>query len=140
LCTVPAGMYAGTVRLNAPTRKGRVGDLLAIFPDVMATLKENSELPYAVYPQLPGLIPWASFEHSMGGELFWLADRGDPNDWPVVVWGTDGSWEEFDVGVVAFLIAVVRGKLPSELIAPKPGAPAFQTSQDRPDAPNNTGR
>ncbi|WP_157985439.1 SMI1/KNR4 family protein [Lentzea terrae] len=140
LSTVPAGTYAGSVLLNAPTRKGRVGDLLAVFPEVMAALKEDLKRPYAVYPELPGLIPWASFEHSMGGELFWLADRRDPNDWPVVVWGTDGSWEQYDVGAVALLIALVRGKLPSKLLAAAPGAQAFRTSQDRPGAPNNTGR
>jgi hypothetical protein len=140
LNTIPMGKYAGTVRVNAATLRGQVGDLLAPFRELMLSLKSVRKSPYAVFPQLPGLIPWASFDHPMGGTLFWLADQGDPNSWPVVAWGADGNWEEYDVGVVAFLIALVRGKLPSTLIAPKPGAPAYRTSQDLPGAPNNTGR
>ncbi|PWK90905.1 hypothetical protein C8D88_101930 [Lentzea atacamensis] len=140
LSTIPAGKYAGTVRLNAPTLTGHEGDLLALFREVMLSLKSGRKNPYAAFPKLPGLIPWASFLHPMAGELFWLADQGDPNDWPVVARGADGNWEGFDVGAVAFLIALVRGKLPSKLLAPKLGAPAFRTSQDSPGAPNNTGR
>ncbi|SES15397.1 hypothetical protein SAMN05216188_12399 [Lentzea xinjiangensis] len=140
LSTVPAGKYAGTVRLNAPTRTGYEGDLLALHREVMLSLKDGRKPPYAAFPQLPGLIPWATFDHPMGGELFWLADDGDPNKWPVVARSADGNWEECDVSAVAFLIALVRGKLPSKLLTPKPGAPAYRTSQDLPGAPNNTGR
>jgi hypothetical protein len=140
LDTVPMGEYAGTVSMNAPTLRGHEGDLLALFREVMLSLNSWRNKPYAAFPELPGLIPWAEFDHPMGGTLFWLADAGDPNSWPVVAWGADGNWEEYDVGAVAFLIALVRGKLPSKVLAPKPGAPAYRTSQDLPGAPNNTGR
>ena len=138
--TVPVGEYAGAVLVGPPTSKGKVGDLLAKFREAMLRLTDGSKHPYAAYPALPGLIPWASFDHPMGGQLFWLADQGDPNEWPVVAWGADGNWDEYDVGAVAFLIALVRGKLPSKLLTPKPGAPAYRTFQDLPGAPNNTGR
>jgi hypothetical protein len=140
LDTVPMGEYAGTVSMNAPTVTGQEGDLLALFREVMLDLTDGDTYPYEAYPKLPGLIPWAEFSYPMGGALFWLADHGDPNEWPVVAWGADGNWEEYDVGAVAFLIALTRGKLPSKLIATKPGAPAYRTSQDLPGAPNNTRR
>src|SRR5687767_13131639 len=100
LHTVPTGSYAGTVLINAPTRTGREGDLLALYREVMLSLKDGRKPPYAAFPQLPGLIPWATSNYPMGGELFWLADDGDPNKWPVIVRGADGNWEEYDVGAV----------------------------------------
>ena len=119
---------------------GHVGDLLAMFREAMIRLTDGRKHPYAAYPALPGLIPWAQFSYPIGGTLFWLADHGNPNEWPVVAWGTGGHWEEFDVGAVTFLIALVRGKVPSKAVQPKPGATAFQTYQDLPGAPNNTRR
>ncbi|WP_143035788.1 SMI1/KNR4 family protein [Lentzea fradiae] len=140
LSTVPVGVYAGTVLLGPPTPKGHQNDLLAEHRAFMSELRTRADdLPYAVFPELPGLLPWAEFSHRMAGELFWLADEGDPDSWPVVVRGADGNWEEFDVGVAAFLAALVRDELPSELVAYKPGAPAYRTLQDLPGAPSNTG-
>ena len=140
LRTVPVGQYAGTVLLTPPTLRGHEGDLLLVFREAMIRLTDGRKHPYGAYPALPGLIPWAQFSHPIAGTLFWLADQGDPNSWPVVAWGTGGKWEEFDVGAVAFLIALVRGKLPSEALQPRPGAPAYETFQDVSGAPNNTGR
>lgn len=65
--------------INAPTRTGHEGDLLALHREVMLSLKDGRKPPYAAFPQLAGLIPWATFDQPMGGELFWLADDGDPN-------------------------------------------------------------
>lgn len=140
LNTVPVGDYAGSVQVSPPTITGREHDHLAMFEEIMDMLNDGSKHPYAAYPQLPGLIPWAEFDYPMAGQLFWLADDGDPNKWPVVAWGADDTWEEFDVGAVPFLIALVRGKLPGGVVGAKPGAPAYRTVQDLPGAPNNTGR
>lgn len=138
LSTVPMGEYAGTVLVSPPTSAGQEGDLLAMFRETMVRLAGVGNRPYGLYPKSPGLIPWAGFDHPMGGVLFWLADRGDPNKWPVVVSGANGDWDEYDVGAVAFLIGLVRGKVPSTLVTPKAGAPAYRTFQDLPGAPSNT--
>ncbi|WP_394617866.1 hypothetical protein JNUCC0626_01850 [Lentzea sp. JNUCC 0626] len=140
LTTIPAGPYAGTLLLNAPTLRGHENDLLAPFREEMLSVTNGRNCPYAAFPKLPGLIPWASSNGPVACSLFWLADEGDPNSWPVVVWGADGTWEEYDVGVVAFLIAFVRGKLPSNILEPQRGEPAYLTVQNSPGAPNNTGR
>ncbi|MEV0681665.1 hypothetical protein AB0I60_34595 [Actinosynnema sp. NPDC050436] len=139
LDTVPVGKYAGTVLLTPPTTAGEQGDLLALFREAMLRLTDGRRHPYRAYPELPGLIPWAKFSHPMGGQLFWRADRDDPDLWPVVAWGADGSWEEYDVGVAQFLTAVVDGALPGSVVSRKAGAPAYRTFQDLPGAPNNTG-
>lgn len=140
LDTVPMGEYAGSVLVSPPTLTGKEHDHLAMYEEITDMLNDGSKHPYAAYPQLPGLIPWAEFDHPMAGQLFWLADDGDPNEWPVVAWGADGSWEEFDVGAVPFLIVLVRGKLPGDVVGAKPGAPAYRTFQDLTGAPDNTGR
>lgn len=140
LDTLPTGEYAGSVLVSPATITGREGDHLAMYEEVMDALNDGSRHPYAAYPRLPGLIPWAEFEYPMAGQLFWLADEGDPNEWPVVAWDEDDQWEEYDVGAVPFLIALVRGKLPSGVVGVKSGAPAYRTFQDRPGALNNTGR
>lgn len=139
LNVVPMGKYAGTVSLSPPTLNGHEDDLLARFREVMLSLTRGQEKPYAAYPALPGLIPWAEFDHPMAGTLFWLADKGDPNSWPVVAWGADGNWDEYDTGTVAFLTALVRGETSSDILMPKPGAPAYRTFQDLFGAPSNTG-
>lgn len=140
LDTVPMGEFAGTVLVAPPTLEGREGDLLAMYEETMLDLRAEQPCPYQAFPALPGLIPWAEFSHPMGGALFWLADRGDPNNWPVIAWGADGSWEEYDAGAVAFLIALVRGKLPSKVVKPKAESSPYRTFQDLPGAPSNTGR
>ncbi|MEV6237201.1 hypothetical protein [Lentzea sp. NPDC051838] len=63
--------------------------------------------------------------------MFWLADQGDPPEWPVVAWGADGSWEQYDDGAVAFLVALVRGTLPSKLLAPRKVGVARERSRTR---------
>ncbi|WP_394617867.1 hypothetical protein JNUCC0626_01855 [Lentzea sp. JNUCC 0626] len=140
LDAVPVGEYAGSVQVGPPTGEGEEGDLLAMFEGITDMLNDGSKHPYAAYPALPGLIAWAEFDYPMAGQLFWLADDGDPNMWPVIAWGADDSWEVYDVGAVPLLIALVRGKLPSAMVEPKPGAPAYRTLQDLPGSPSNTGR
>ncbi|MFE9747138.1 hypothetical protein ACFYOT_19730 [Saccharothrix saharensis] len=65
---------------------------LALFLESVKALAGLRNKPYPVYPDLPGLIPWAEFSGPISGELYWLADRGDPNEWPVVASGADGNW------------------------------------------------
>ncbi|WP_434443517.1 hypothetical protein [Lentzea sp. E54] len=50
LSAVPKGEYAGTVLINAPTRTGEEGDLLALYREVMLSLKDGRKPPYAVFP------------------------------------------------------------------------------------------
>ncbi|MFD4636546.1 hypothetical protein ACFWN2_04470 [Lentzea sp. NPDC058436] len=139
LDTIPFGEYAGTALVGPATITGREGDHLAMFRDLMLELADDKH-PYDAYPKLPGLIPWAVFDYPVKGQLFWLADDGDPNHWPVVVRGTNGSWERHDLGAVPFLISLVRGTLSSKVVERNPGAEFYRTLQDLPGAPNNTGR
>lgn len=46
-------------------------------------------------------------------------------------------WEQYDVGAVEFLIALVKGELPSEIIPSVVGLPGYRTLQGLAGAPGN---
>ena len=62
------------------------------------------------------LLPWASTDN--GEFCYWLASPGvPPDEWPVVVnEGRGPEWEHFDLGCAAFLLAVMRRTVDSEIL------------------------
>jgi hypothetical protein len=139
---IPVGKYAGTVLVQPPTSRGHVGDLVYLFQELfisLGSLKGRKKL-YPVFPDLPGLLPWATSYRDNVGEVFWLADRGDPNKWPVVLVDTAFQrWEQYDVGAVEFLTALVKGELPSDIIPSVAGLPRYETYQNLEGTPSNQG-
>ncbi|MFL6140576.1 MAG: hypothetical protein ACJ72N_01740 [Labedaea sp.] len=140
LRVIPAGKYAGTVLVQPPTSTGHVGDLAYLYREVLKTLRspQGRSRKYAVYPELPGLLPWGKSFRAPAAYVFWLADQGDPNEWPVVLVDTAFTrWEQYDVGAVEFLIALVKGQLPSDIAPSAEGSPRYKTYQDLEGAPSN---
>ncbi|WP_253888166.1 hypothetical protein [Actinokineospora diospyrosa] len=115
---------------------GREGDLPHMFAGALAILREEVEdLPYGVYPQIPGLLPWARCTRPGAGLLFWLVDGGDPDKWPVVLSDLNyDHWEEFDGTAVDILSALVAGELPSQILSRSEGAEPYRPRQARSDA------
>ncbi|MFF4342054.1 hypothetical protein ACFY00_19225 [Kitasatospora sp. NPDC001540] len=71
--------------------------------------------PYPVFPAPGGLLQWADGED---GQLqaYWLTDAGDPDRWPVLSNGADGTaaeWERFDGPVGQYLFRLFTGRRPS---------------------------
>ena len=133
LRVIPMGKYAGTVLVSPPTSTGHLGDLTYTFRELFKTLRslKGKVKVYPVYPDLPGLLPWGKCYRQLAGHVFWLADRGDPNDWPVVLTNTNlDQWELFDVGAVEFLTALVKDELPSDIIPSVAGLPRYKIYQD----------
>lgn len=62
------------------------------------------------------LLPWASTDN--GEFCYWLVAPGiAPDRWPVVVnEGRGPGWEHFDLGCAAFLLAVLRRRVDSEIL------------------------
>lgn len=142
LRVIPMGKYAGTVLVSPPTATGHLGDLTYPYREHLKTLRslKGKEKLYPIYPELPGLLPWAKCRGQLAGHVYWLADRGDPNDWPVVLTNTAlERWEQYDVGAVEFLTALVKGELPSDIIRSVAGLPRYRTYQDLEGVPNNQG-
>lgn len=64
--------------------------------------------PYEIFPNMPGLFPWASSHEQ--GDLLWLVDSGNPENWPIIVSLRDGiddddtCWLRYDLSLADFLI------------------------------------
>ncbi|MGE2818046.1 hypothetical protein ACQI5H_23315 [Mycobacterium heidelbergense] len=56
----PVGKFAGTVLVQPPRATGSEDDLLYLFKQVLSDLRKKKRSPYAVYPDRPGLLPWAN--------------------------------------------------------------------------------
>jgi hypothetical protein len=124
----PAGEFGGTALVQPPRATGHEGDLLYLFEQVLRDLRKKKGSLYAVYPDRPGLIPWANCYAGNAAELFWLAGDGDPDTWPVVLSGRGKpQWERFEVGAVEFLTGMVRGEVPSRILPEIAGPPTFQS-------------
>ncbi|MGK5678143.1 SMI1/KNR4 family protein [Actinoplanes sp. URMC 104] len=74
--------------------------------------------PRPPFLDTPGqrLLPWASGEN--GEFCYWLVTPGvEPDRWPVVVnAGRGPEWEHFELGCAAFLLAVLRRRVDSEIL------------------------
>ncbi|MEU6227580.1 SMI1/KNR4 family protein [Streptomyces sp. NPDC047042] len=73
------------------------------------------------YPEHGGLLPWGG---SVEGDVFyWRTSHGNPDHWPVVAGGRDGSWWECEAGVLGFLVGMIdgtadRGELAAGILGP----------------------
>jgi hypothetical protein len=105
-----AGSIAG-LGLLVPGHPNRHVDLLRqIEPQRRALqylIDQGIEQPYAP----AGLLPWGIDE---GGNVVWWLMEGD---WPVVANEARGEeWQRFGGGAVAFLVAVLSGREPSDFL------------------------
>jgi hypothetical protein len=61
----------------------------------------EEEVPYRVYPEVPGLLPWGSDDN--GYTLYWLTD-GPPDKWPVLFRSPhEAYFEQFDLSMTSYL-------------------------------------
>ena len=106
------GMVAGLLNPRAPAyARARDYDL-----ETIRGFKEeegDEYIPYALYPDRPGLLPWGWAECRR--HYFWLTE-GEPADWPVVVLYDLEIFTRFDMPVVVFLEQLVGGSLEASFI------------------------
>jgi len=71
------------------------------------TTEGDEEVPYGIYPNSPGIVPWGNDEN--GNTLYWLTD-GSPENWPIVVGeGRGRRWEQFALPMTTFLAKALKG-------------------------------
>lgn len=69
----------------------------------------DAEVPFDVFPQLPGLFPWGYDDQGAG--LFWLAE-GDPDDWVILVRGHESTeYHHYEMPLTTFLAEVMQGEI-----------------------------
>jgi hypothetical protein len=70
--------------------------------------------PYPLYPEADGLMLWGGTYDAHS--LCWLA-KGEPDEWPVVVWEQRNSrYHLYDGGAVAFITDWLQGRLPAQAL------------------------
>jgi hypothetical protein len=68
------------------------------------------DMPYATYPDVPGLLPWATY--GTVDVLSWYT-AGEPHEWCVVYDDREEGFVEVpDIGLGAFLVAALKGTVP----------------------------
>jgi hypothetical protein len=80
--------------------------------------KTPRKIPYPVYPDVPGLLPWAIYGDV--DVLSWYT-RGAPGQWPLVYLGREEGFLEIPrMGFTDFLVAALEGTapLPASVLAP----------------------
>ncbi len=90
-----------------------------------------SEVPYLVFPEHGGLLPWLTTEN---GDTGWfLRDHDDPDEWSVVISASRSpEFFRFKGGCTEFLVAVLADEVHVPIFGRSPfGVPIFQ----RLDAP-----
>lgn len=76
--------------------------------------RDGERYPYPLHPAPGGLLIWGTTMDA--DRLCWIT-AGDPQDWPVVVWGEAGQYETFAPGAAGFIEGWVGGRLGSRLLA-----------------------
>ena len=74
----------------------------------------SHRFPYEVYPQSPGLLPWASDD--LGNEICWNTD-GQPDCWNTVIYSEEGDFEEIPKPAVDFLVGILQGAIQPQVWA-----------------------
>lgn len=79
-------------------------------------LRERAAIPYAVHPEPGGLIAWGTSADEY--QFFFLAaSPREPDRWPII-WHdvAFNEWHEFPGPFDAFLLDLISGRLPSEIV------------------------
>jgi hypothetical protein len=73
-------------------------------------LREPVNLPYPVFPEIPGLLPWGVYGDV--DALAWYTEGG-PDEWYIVLYRLEHGFIALKgMGFGAFLVAAVEGNLP----------------------------
>jgi hypothetical protein len=74
--------------------------------DAMKAFRTGGDIPYSIFPEPGGLIPWAFTDN--GDVLYWRTGSPDANSWPTVVHDSRVSrWEEFLGTMTEFLTVLL---------------------------------
>ena len=69
----------------------------------------GEEIPFPLYPQVGGLIPWAFTDN--GDVLYWITGESVA-DWPVAVnAGRESDWRQYELSSSGFLVALFDRQL-----------------------------
>jgi hypothetical protein len=138
--TYGLGRIDGFVLIYSPFAQSPSANLLARGRQDLAALTElrnkygKSEVPYALFPEQGGLLPFGTDDNGDG--LYWLTE-GDPDEWAVVVnEGRAPEYERFDMPMTGFLALILSktikcGIFPADFPDPRPAFSPLEDCEDR---------
>jgi uncharacterized protein len=71
-------------------------------------IEGNDYIPYAIYPEKPGLLPCGTGEGRRA--LFWLTE-GPPEQWPLVLLTPEHHFHHFKMSLIDFLVRLFSGRI-----------------------------
>lgn len=93
---------AAMIRLINPFEPGwnKIRDRDVELLRYMKRTEGDDRVPYGIWPESPGLLPWASGDSRQN--YFWLT-KGPPDDWPVVTMYDVELFNEFELTATEFI-------------------------------------
>lgn len=91
----------------SPLFLGRIDGLASMFHEIKKAEGE-SYIPYKIYPERQGLLPFGFDE--AGRFLLWLT-KGRPNKWPILVWPPEREFKQIDATLTNFLLGLLTGEI-----------------------------
>jgi hypothetical protein len=112
--TYGSGLFAQFYRVYNPFAASEFTALAPSVERVCAAVRETKRdwpdsVPYRVYPDSPGLLPWGNDEN--GNDYYWLTE-GPPDSWLVLSdEGRGEGFREYGRCMTDFLAEVLLGKI-----------------------------
>src|ERR1043166_334357 len=112
--TYGTGLFAGFYIIYSPFTVIKAANLCAQIETVCQQDRDFKRdfpeaVPYQIYPERPGLLPWGGDEN--GNYYYWLTD-GAPDSWKVISDEVRGdSFQEHGCCMTDFLYDVLTGKI-----------------------------
>lgn len=110
-----SGLLANFIRIFNPYSKD---DFISLIPsvericDIRRQMKESEgdgEVPFLVFPERPGIMPFGNDEN--GNTLYWFT-KGDADEWTIVVGsGRSREWEQFNCNLTSFLYQILTRQI-----------------------------
>jgi hypothetical protein len=119
LATYGSGTFDEELWLFSPFAPPGDGNLLDECPAVLADYAESrrrfpARYPLPPFPEPGGVLPLGRSD--TGNELYWVTE-GQPDDWPVALFGSRSPRHEVHPGgIAAFLAALAAGELDTRLL------------------------
>ena len=122
-----SGLFARFYRIYNPFAASKWTHLGRSVPMACGFLRElrlrwKDEVPYPIYPECGGLLPWGNDEN--GNYYFWVTD-GPPDSWSIASYEVRGrGFEGHSCTMSNYLADVLSGRIPAL-------AGSYPTSHDR---------